>query len=112
VEVAWIAGILFLVRLVSIMIGAWVGGTFAGDPSLFNRVGWMPYITQAGVGLGLATIIAHSFPTWGHQLSTLLISVIIISQIVGPLFFKWAINIVKEGHSRATTPSFDGDLQR
>lgn len=107
-EVAWIAALLFAVRLVSIMIGAWIGGNLAGDPPLFNRIGWMPYITQAGVGLGLATTIANNFPEWGYELSTLLISVIVISQIVGPPFFKWSINLVKEGHSKATTPSFDG----
>jgi Trk K+ transport system NAD-binding subunit len=107
-DVAWIAIFLFFVRLISIMIGAMVGGTLAGDPPLFNRIGWMPYITQAGVGLGLATIIAHTFPEWGYELSTLLIAVIVISQVVGPPFFKWSINIVKEGHSKASNPSFDG----
>lgn len=107
-DVAWIAVFLFLVRLVSIMIGAQVGGIIAGDPPLYNRIGWMPYITQAGVGLGLATIIAYTFPEWGYELSTLLVSVIVISQVLGPPFFKWSINIVKEGHTRASTPSFDG----
>jgi len=68
----------------------------------------MPYVTQAGVGLGLATIVASTFPEWGSEFATIVISVIVINQIVGPPLFKWAINIVKEGHTRADTPEFDG----
>ena len=103
-----VAFIFFVIRLISIVIGAYMGGTLAGDPPLFNRVGWMPYVTQAGVGLGLATIVANTFPSWGYEFSTLIISVIVINQIVGPPLFKWSLNIVKEGHSRADTPAFDG----
>ncbi len=108
VKVWPIALLFFAIRLVSMMIGAYIGGNLAGDPPLFNRIGWMPYITQAGVGLGLATIVAANFPEWGQEFSTLIIAVIVINQIVGPPFFKWAINRVGESHARASTPEFDG----
>jgi len=107
-EYAVVALILFSVRLISIMAGSYLGGTFAGDPPLFNRIGWMPYVTQAGVGIGLTTIVASTFPEWGTSYTTLVISVIVINQIVGPPLFKWAIKIVKEGHRKASSPSFDG----
>jgi Trk K+ transport system NAD-binding subunit len=68
----------------------------------------MPYVTQAGVGLGLATVVASTFPEWGTEFATIVISVIVLNQIVGPPLFKWAINIVGEGHTRADTPEFDG----
>lgn len=108
VSVLGVTLMLFGVRLVSLMIGGYVGGRLAGDPPLFNRIAWMPYVTQAGVGLGLATVVASTFPEWGDEFSTIVISVIVINQIVGPPLFKWAINIVKEGHVRADTPEFDG----
>jgi Trk K+ transport system NAD-binding subunit len=108
VNVIGITLILFTVRLVSLMIGGYIGGRLAGDPPLFNRLAWMPYVTQAGVGLGLATVVASTFPEWGAEFSAIIISVIVINQIVGPPFFKWAINLVKEGHVRAETPEFDG----
>lgn len=108
VNVIGITLVLFAVRLVSLMIGGYVGGRLAGDPPLFNRLAWMPYVTQAGVGLGLATVVASTFPEWGAEFSSIIISVIVINQIVGPPFFKWAINLVKEGHVRAETPAFDG----
>ena len=96
-----IALLLFFVRLASIMLGALVGGTLAKDPLKFNLLGWMPYVTQAGVGLGLATIVAAEFPGWGENFLTLVIAVIVINQVVGPPLFKWAIKLVKEDHVKA-----------
>ncbi|MBL4587699.1 MAG: cation:proton antiporter [Flavobacteriales bacterium] len=105
-----IALLLFAVRLGSIMLGALIGGTLAKDPLKFNLIGWMPYVTQAGVGLGLATIVASEFPEWGESFMTLVIAVIVINQIVGPPLFKWAIKLVKEDHNKAEDQ--DGDELR
>lgn len=107
-EVAGIAFVLFIVRIISLIVGGYVGGTLSGDSPLFKRLAWMPYVTQAGVGIGLTTVVAITFPEWGVEFSTIVISVIVINQIVGPPLFKWAINKVKEGHTRADTPAFDG----
>ena len=107
-KVAGITIVLFFVRLISLVIGGFVGGKLAGDPPLFNRIAWMPYVTQAGVGLGLATLVSTTFPEWGPEFATIVISVIVINQVVGPPLFKWAINIVGEGHTRAAIHEFDG----
>ncbi len=105
----WQVGLIFFaLRLAGLIIGSFVGGTLGGDPLKHSLIGWMPYVTQAGVSLGLATIIAHAFPEWGHALETIIIAVIVINQVLGPPLFKWAINNVKEGHTRAGTPTFDG----
>ncbi len=103
-----IALVLFLVRLGSIFLGSFSGGMLAGDPLKHNRVSWMAYVTQAGVGLGLAKEVAGEFPDWGAAFATIIISVIVLNQIVGPPLFKWAINHVGEAHPRAETPQFDG----
>jgi Trk K+ transport system NAD-binding subunit len=108
IKVIGITLILFLTRLISLVIGGFAGSKLAGDPPLFSRISWMPYVTQAGVGLGLATVVASTFPEWGTEFATIVISVIVLNQIVGPPLFKWAINIVGEGHTRADTPEFDG----
>ncbi|MDI6687029.1 MAG: PTS sugar transporter subunit IIA [Desulfobacterales bacterium] len=68
----------------------------------------MSFITQAGVGLGLAKQIVVEFPEFGSPLATVIISVIVLNQIIGPPMFKWAIRIVEEAHTRAETPEFDG----
>ncbi|MEK6256833.1 MAG: cation:proton antiporter [Chloroflexota bacterium] len=103
-----IALALFAIRLISIFIGSFVGGSIAGDPNRHNRIAWMAFVTQAGVGLGLAKEISDEFPLWGDSFATVLISVIILNQLVGPPLFKWAINLVGESRSRAKTMEFDG----
>lgn len=104
----FVALILFAIRLLTMVLGGYVGGTLAGDPMNYRHYGWMPYVTQAGVALGLSTVVANEFPDWGTQFSTVVIAVIVINQFVGPPLFKWALQKVGEDHSRAATPEFDG----
>ncbi|MEK6222818.1 MAG: cation:proton antiporter, partial [Chloroflexota bacterium] len=49
---------LFSVRIFAIFLGSFAGGSIAGDPSKHSRISWMAYVTQAGIGLGLAKEIA------------------------------------------------------
>ncbi len=95
-----IAIVLFVVRLVSMIIGSYIGGTLAKDPPHIIHVGWMPYVTQAGVGIGLATAVISEFPEWGTDFYTLIIGVIVIGQMVGPPLFKFSIKKVGEAHTK------------
>ena len=90
--------VIFAVRLAALFIGGYIGGTLAGDPARFNRLTWMAYITQAGVGLGLAKEVAIEFPQLGNEFATLMVSAIVLSQLAGPPFFKFAIRLVGESH--------------
>ncbi|XOV93704.1 MAG: cation:proton antiporter [Bacteroidota bacterium] len=107
-EVIGVAFILFFIRILTMIIGGYTGGFLARDPMKFNHLGWMPYITQAGVALGLATVVANQFPGWGEQFATVIIALIVINQFIGPPLFKWAIYQVGEDRSRAPVPEFDG----
>ncbi len=103
-----IAFIFIFIRLLTMICGALIGGKLGGDNWNLNRIAWMPYVTQAGVSIGLVTIIANEFSDWALQLSTILIASIVINQLIGPPLFKWAIELVGEGRIRANTPPFDG----
>lgn len=103
-----IALILFVVRLVAIFFGTFAYGFIAKMPKKANRIGWMSFITQAGLGLGLAKQAIVEFPEWGTPFATIIIAVIVLNQIVGPPLFKWAIKEAGEAHPRADTPEFDG----
>ncbi|THB78842.1 MAG: potassium transporter TrkA [Desulfobacteraceae bacterium] len=92
---------LFVVRTGAIFIGSFTGGALAGNPLKFNRLFWMSFITQAGVGLGLAKEVIVAFPEWGTPFATIIISVIILNQITGPPLFKRSLKRVREAHSRA-----------
>lgn len=95
-----IALLFFSIRFVCMMIGAFIGGTLGGDPMHYNRISWMPYVTQAGVALGLVAVVANKYPSWGAEFSTIMIAVIVLNQIVGPPLFKWSILHVGESHLR------------
>ncbi len=61
----------------------------------------MTFVTQAGIGLGLAREVAVEFPEWGEAFATMMIAVIILNQLVGPPLFKWALHMAGESHVRA-----------
>lgn len=103
-----IALALFVIRIAALFVASFAGGTIAGDPMQHNVLSWMTYVTQAGVALGLAKNVADEFPEWGPAFATMIISTVVISQLAGPPFFKWAIQRVKEAHLQAPGQEFDG----
>ncbi len=108
VEVFWIAIALFFLRLLTMVLGGVFGVIAAKDNKEYTWISWMPYITQAGVALGLTTIIANEFPEWGYQFQTIVIAIIVINQLIGPPLFKLAINLVNESHLKKENAPFDG----
>lgn len=108
ISVFGIAIALFFLRLVTMFFGGIVGVYAANDFKKYALIAWMPYLTQAGVALGLATIISEEFPIWGRQFEAIIIAIIVINQLVGPPLFKWSLNYVKESHLRAKVPMFEG----
>ncbi|MBI9041977.1 cation:proton antiporter [Lutibacter sp.] len=108
ISVFGIAVGLFFLRLITMVFGGMFGVFAAKDPKKYTFIAWMPYLTQAGVALGLATIISHEFPTWGYQFETIIIAIIVINQLVGPPLFKWSLNFVKESHLKSKKSNYDG----
>ena len=101
-DIWYLAIFLLLVRLVAIMAGSYFGGFMANDPWRFIHKSWMPYITQAGVALGLSTLVSKEFTDWGADFATLIIAVIVINEIIGPLLFKYSLTKLGENRNRAT----------
>lgn len=93
-----IALALFAVRMGSIFIGSYLGGTLAGEPANFRRIMWMGLITQAGIALGLSREVAVEFPTLGDDFATLIIAVVVLNEVFGPLFLKFALRRVGESN--------------
>lgn len=108
IQVLWIALALFALRLFTIVLGGILGVGLAKDDKKYTYISWMPYITQAGVALGLTTLIAAEFPSWGYEFQTIIIAIIVLNQLIGPPLFKMAINFVGESHLKHKTPDFDG----
>ena len=93
-----IALLLFGVRVIGIVTGSFEGGIVAGDPMRFNRILWMGFITQAGVALGLSREVAAEFPVFGDAFATMMISIIVVNETIGPILFKIAIRRSGESH--------------
>lgn len=92
---------LFFIRMGAIYLGAKIGVTIANLDPRHRKYQWMSFITQAGVGLGLAKKISDAYPEWGSAFATVIISVIIMNEILGPPLFKHALKSVEEGSNRA-----------
>ena len=103
-----VALLLLLVRVMSIYLGSLLASAFlgrlGGQPAIFS----MSFITQAGVSIGLAKEVGVEFPAWGNEFASLIIGVIVINQVIGPPFLKWALHLAGEVHPRAEQQEFDG----
>ena len=108
IKVWEIALVLFLIRIAGLYLGSILGGLTAKNPRKHIKYGWFPYLTQAGIGIGLATEISEKYPEWGHDAFTIIIAVIVLSQIIGPPLFKYSILKVGEAHLKAPDHQFDG----
>ena len=103
-----IALALFAVRLIAIIIGSAAGGLIAGEPIARSRLFWMSLVTQAGVALGLAEETASEFTQIDSGFVTMIISIVVVNEIVGPILFKRGISWAGESHIRAKHAEFDG----
>lgn len=101
-DVLWatlpVALALFAVRMVGIGAGSFIGTSLARESKIVRRTSWMAYITQAGIALGLAREVAVQFPDLGDAFATLIISVVVINEVVGPLFLKSGLRRVGEAN--------------
>lgn len=82
---------LTLVRGAAIWTGTRLGGRWARLPKEVSRNLWLGLVSQAGVAIGLASVVAEVFPTFGAELRTLLLALIALNQLVGPILFRRAL---------------------
>lgn len=58
---------------------------------------WCTLISQAGVALGLALEVASRFPDWGREFQTLVLSIVVINQVIGPPLCKLGFSYLVRG---------------
>jgi hypothetical protein len=99
---------LMLVRAVSIRVGTALGATWAGLPKTQSRYLWHGLIAQAGVAIGLTSIIASVYPELGATLRNIGLAVIAINQLLGPVLFRRALKAsgeIKRSELRNPVPA-------
>jgi Kef-type K+ transport system membrane component KefB len=89
---------LVLVRALGLFGASWAGKAVPGNAAAHNDSAWMAYLTQAGVSIGLAQIAQRQAPEIGVNLTTVVLAVIAVNQVLGPVLFKAALYRVGEAH--------------
>jgi Kef-type K+ transport system membrane component KefB len=77
-----------LVRMAAIYGSATLGGRLANAEPPVARYGWTGLVSQAGVALGLATIVADRLPVVGLAMQAVTVGVIAFNESVGPILFR------------------------
>lgn len=95
--------ILVLVRAVALWVGTVVGARAGGAPLAVGRHAWPAFISQAGVALGMATLVAREFPDWGVELQGFFVALVAIHELIGPIAAKWTLD--RAGETGQASPS-------
>lgn len=84
---------LFLVasRALWTFLGTYVGARVGDVNGLVRRFGWLGFLTQAGVSLGMATVVGSTFEPWGSKIKTAVVAAIALNQLLGPPAFRYLI---------------------
>jgi len=83
--------VLVAARFVFTWLGTVSGCVIAGEDTTNRNLVWMGFITQAGVALGLALIVAETFGQWGEVFRNVVVGSIAVFQLTGPVLFKFAL---------------------
>lgn len=88
-------------RAGAIWAGAWLGGRWAGAGPEERGLVWMGLVSQAGVAIGLAAIVAEAYGALGEQIRNLLLALIAVNETIGPILFRRALSRSGEAESEA-----------
>ena len=70
------------------------------------RLGWMGFIAQAGLSLGLAARVQRDLPGVGVTVATVVVAAVVINQLLGPIL--WQRAIVAAGEDRKNRTALEG----
>lgn len=94
-----------LARMLGIWRGSLLGAKWSNAVPAVRDHAWKGLISQAGVAIGLATVLATNLPGIGRSLQALILSVIAINEMMGAIFFRRGIEAAGEMPSEENRPS-------
>lgn len=107
----WLLALTIVVlRAVLKFIGTYLGASLVKEEPGIQRHSWTGFISQAGVALGMAIVVAENFPEWGEQFKALALGVIAINQVVGPVLFHWLLLKKGEASIKPDYTPIDGSI--
>lgn len=88
-------GLIGILYLLLRSLGKW-GGAMLGavcvhaDENIKKYLG-LTLLPQAGVAIGMATLVSSRFPTLGAQVNTIVLAGVLVFELAGPVITKWAL---------------------
>ena len=102
--VGFVAVGLVAARMALIRLGVTVGLKVSGIERETGLYVWTGLISQAGITLGLTSVVAAEFPGWGSQVQVLLVALIVIDELLGPALFRTGLARAGEIDATAKRP--------
>ena len=96
-----ILGLLYIcTRFGGKFLGSWIGGEITRQPAVVkDNIGWA-LMPQAGVAIGMATMVLHQLPLeYGQQIQTVILAATLIYEVIGPIATKSALKRAGEIHA-------------
>jgi trehalose-6-phosphate synthase/Kef-type K+ transport system membrane component KefB len=104
-QTVWpVALVLAAVRTGLIRAGTRVGLNVSAIDRGIGEHAWTGLISQAGITIGLASVVASEFPGWGTELQTILIALTPIHELIGPMLFRRGLARAGEREARSPRP--------
>lgn len=87
----WVGVFFVLLRIVSRLLGGYVGARWAGVPRDHAKWYGPALLPQAGVAVGMALVASEQFPEWGPVIMAITIASTVVFELVGPPATLFAI---------------------
>jgi Kef-type K+ transport system membrane component KefB len=99
----WVVAVILAGSRMLVSYGAHrIGARLAEDDPMVRRWGFGSLFSQAGLALGVAAVIARTFPSFGVAFRSLSLATVALNEMIGPILFKLALD--RSGES-AKTPA-------
>ena len=88
---------LVIIRMLLMYAGNLAGAIAVNEDKNIKNLSWLGFVAQAGIAVGLGTIIENTFPgEIGSNFKTILLSSVVINELIGPIFLKYILVKSKE----------------
>jgi Kef-type K+ transport system membrane component KefB len=102
---AWLPAMVYVVaRVIAIQLTTRLPAIAAGSGWRVVRYGWMGFVAQAGLSLGLAARIQRELPGIGTTIATVVVAAVVINQLAGPVLWERAIVAAGEDQKKSGRP--------
>jgi Kef-type K+ transport system membrane component KefB len=89
-----LAIVLVVMRAAAFYAGSLAASRVSLHVKPFARSIWMGFLPQAGVTIGIASIVGRRFQ-WGDEVKTIILAVVALNQLIGPVALK--LLLVRKG---------------